>query len=520
MELQLTQALHRAIRFRPAAIAFADHRGHQSWAEFGARVARLAGGLTGLGVRPGDRIGILAMNSGIYLEYMMAAWWLGAAVNPVNIRWSPAEIAYSLDDCETKILLIDESFAPLAEELRSRSIKLTTLIFTGEGAAPETMLRYEALIAQSAPVADSRTGGQNLAGVFYTGGTTGHPKGVCLTHHGLLSNTLGALLEVPYAEDEVVMVAAPLFHLAGTCIVLRAIIRGCRTVLLPGFNAPAVLRAIAREQVSFTLLVPTMIQMLVDHPEFPAHDLSSLRRIMYGASPIGEGLLVRAMDRLPGAQFIQSYGLTETSGPFTILPPRYHMPEGRQPDRLRSAGRPFWGMELRIADPDGLTVPDGQVGEIAVRGFGVMPGYWNKPEQTAAALRDGWLYSGDAGYMDDAGFLFIVDRVKDMIVTGGENVYSTEVESAISKHPAVAACAVFGIPSERWGEAVHAVVVLKEGEATGAEEIRAHCKTLIAGYKCPGSVAFIESLPVSGAGKTLKHVLREPFWRGMDRRVG
>jgi long-chain acyl-CoA synthetase len=520
MDLQLTQALHRAMRHRPADIAYADDRGRRSWAEFGDRAARLAAALAGRGAKPGDRIGILAMNSGIYLETMMAAWWLGAAINPVNIRWSAAEIAYSLDDCDTRILLIDENFAPLAAELRARCQGLTTLIFIGEGAAPDDMRHYETLIAETAPMADSRTGGASLAGVFYTGGTTGHPKGVCLTHHGLLSNSLGALLEVPYAEDEVVMVAAPLFHLAGTCIALRAIIRGCRTVLLPGFNAPAVLRAIARERVSFTLLVPTMIQMLVDHPEFAAHDLSSLRRIMYGASPIGEGLLVRAMARLPRAEFIQSYGLTETSGPFTILPARYHTPEGRAPDRLRSAGQPFWGMDMRIVDPDGDTVPNGQIGEIAVRGFGIMPGYWNKPEQTKAALRHGWLHSGDAGFMDDEGFLFIVDRVKDMIVSGGENVYSTEVESAISKHPAVASCAVFGIPSERWGEAVHAVVVLKESEAVTAEEIRAHCKTLIAGYKCPGSVEFREALPVSGAGKTLKHVLREPFWRGLDRRVG
>jgi long-chain acyl-CoA synthetase len=520
MDLQLTQALHRAMRHRPAEIAYADDRMRRSWAEFGDRVARLAAALAGLGARPGDRIGILAMNSGMYLECMMAAWWLGAAINPVNIRWSAAEIAYSLDDCETKLLLIDENFAPLAAELRGRAGALTTLIHTGEGAAPEGMLSYETLIEAAAPIADSRAGGASLAGVFYTGGTTGHPKGVCLTHHGLLSNALGALLEVPFAEDEVAMVAAPLFHLAGTCIALRAILRGCRTVLLPGFNAPAVMRAIAREQVSFTLLVPTMIQMLVDHPEFSEHDLSSLRRIMYGASPIGEGLLMRAMARLPQAQFIQSYGLTETSGPFTILPARYHTPEGRQPDRLRSAGRPFWGMDMRIVDPDGETAPNGQVGEIALRGFGIMPGYWNKPEQTKAALRDGWLHSGDAGFMDDEGFLFIVDRVKDMIVSGGENVYSTEVESAITKHPAVAACAVFGIPSERWGEAVHAVVVLKDGQEVSAEAIRAHCKTLIAGYKCPGSVEFRDSLPVSGAGKTLKHVLREPFWQGMDRRVG
>jgi long-chain acyl-CoA synthetase len=520
MQFQLTQALHRTMRHRPAEIAYADGGGRRSYAALGARAARLAAALAALGAAKGARIGILAHNSGRYLETMLGAWWLGAAINPVNIRWSAAEIAYSLDDCDTGILVIDQAFAPMAGELRARSKALTTLIYSGPGPAPEGMLSYETLIAETPPMADSETGGDSLAGVFYTGGTTGHPKGVMLTHNGLLSNTIGALLEVPFAEDEAVLIAAPLFHLAGTCILLRALLRGCRIVLLPGFNAPAAMRAIETERVSFTLLVPTMIQMLVDHPELPAHDLSSLRRIMYGASPIGEGLLVRAMARLPAASFIQAYGLTETSGPFTILPAIYHTPEGRAPDRLRSAGRPFWGMEMRIVDADGQFAPSGQVGEIAVRGLGVMAGYWQKPEQTAAALRDGLLHSGDAGYMDDEGFLFIVDRVKDMIVSGGENVYSTEVESAISKHPDVAACAVFGIPSERWGEAVHAVVVLKDGAETSGEQIRAHCKTLIAGYKCPGSVEFRDSLPVSGAGKTLKHVLREPFWKGLDRRVG
>jgi long-chain acyl-CoA synthetase len=341
-----------------------------------------------------------------------------------------------------------------------------------------------------------------------------------LTHHGLLSNTVAALLEVPLAEDEVVLAPAPLFHLAGACIVLRAALRGARIVLLPGFSPVAAMRAIAEQRVSFTHLVPTMIQMLVDHPELPAHDLSSLRCIMYGASPIGEGLLVRAMARLPHAEFIQSYGLTEASGPFTILAARYHTQAFRQPDRLRSAGRAFWNMEMRIIGAQCEPLPAGEVGEIAVRGAGVMAGYWNKPDETAAALRNGWLHSGDAGYMDEEGFLFIVDRVKDMIVSGGENVYSVEVESALGKHPAVTACAVFGIPSERWGEAVHAAVVLKKDATITAEELRAHCKTLIAGYKCPVTIEFRESLPVSATGKTLKHALREPFWQGLDRRIG
>jgi long-chain acyl-CoA synthetase len=520
MEFQLTQALHRSMQQRAAQIAYTDGSRNCTWGALGDRSARLAGALARLGVQTGDRVGILALNGGVYLEYMMGVWWAGAALNPVNTRWSAIEIAYSIDDCDTKILLIDEKFASLAEDLRKLSRSLTTIIYVGAGTAPPGLLDYETLIEGSRPRDDARCGGKSLAGVFYTGGTTGYPKGVMLSHQNLISNALAGLLELNYAADEVILAAAPLFHQAGMCIVIRAILRGCRTVLVPSFAPVDVMRVIAAERVSFTLLVPTMIQLMVDHPELPEYDLSSLRRILYGASPIGEGLLVRAFERLPGVAFYQGYGMTETGGPYTVLPPHYHTLAGRQPDRLRSAGQPIWGMDVRIADPEGRAVPPGKIGEVAARGPGVMLGYWNRPQETQAALRDGWLYSGDAGYLDDEGFLFIVDRVKDMIVSGGENVYSSEVENAISRHPDVAACAVIGIPSERWGEAVHAVVVRQAGSDVTAEDLRAYCKTLIAGYKCPGSIEFRDALPVSAAGKTLKHALREPFWKGHDRRVG
>lgn len=520
MHFQLTQALHRLKQQKPNQEAYHYRGRRRTWSDFADRSARLANVLQSLGMKPDDRVGMLALNSDRYLEYMMGVWWGGGALNPVNTRWSAAEIAYSLDDCHTRILLLDEHFAPLADELLERSTSLETVIFAGDGAAPDGLLDYEQLLAQHQPVADIERKDDDLAGVFYTGGTTGFPKGVMLSHTNLLSNALSYLLDLDYREDDVILAMAPIFHQAGMCILIRAFIRGCRSTIINGFDTVAALEAIEQEKVTFTLLVPTMIQRLVDHPSIADYDLSSLRRILYGASPIGEGLLERAFKTLPNVEFMQGYGMTETGGPYTVLPAFCHTPQGRNPDRLRSAGKPIWGMEIRIIDADGNLLPSGQIGEVLSRGPGVMLGYWNRPEETASTLKNGWIHSGDAGYLDDNGYLFLVDRVKDMIVSGGENVYSSEVENAISQHPAVAACAVIGIPCERWGEAVHAVVVLHPNQQMTAEELRTHCKNLIAGYKCPVSAEFRDSLPVTGAGKVQKNELRDPYWKNLSRRVG
>lgn len=260
--------------------------------------------------------------------------------------------------------------------------------------------------------------------------------------------------------------------------------------------------------------------MLVDHPAMKKpRDLGALRTIAYGASPISEAVLERAMAALPGVGFVQAYGMTELSPLATLNPASYHTAEGRRLGKLRSAGRASHCTEVRIVDPQGREVPRGTVGEVVVRGPNVMQGYWNQPALTAAALRDGWMHTGDGAWMDDDGFIFIADRLKDMIITGGENVYSAEVENALAQHPAVAACAVIGIPSDEWGESVHAVVVRHPQHELAAEALMAHCRPLIAGYKCPRSVDFVEALPLSGAGKVLKTKLREPFWRNRERTV-
>ncbi|MFZ2124115.1 long-chain-fatty-acid--CoA ligase [Rhodoferax sp.] len=517
--MHLTQGLHRALQQLPDEVASVFLGRRRTFSELGSRVSRLAGGLRNLGVKAGDRVGMLSLNSDRFLEYYLAVYWAGGVVNPVNTRWSPAEIAYSLNDCETLVLIVDDTFLHLIEDLKQRSKVLKTLIHAGDGAAPVDMHSFEGLIADTAPVEDAYRGGGDLAGVFYTGGTTGFPKGVMLSHQGLFTNALIYLAEGLVPRCCVGLHAAPMFHLADGGL-MNAMIAGCSThVIIPKFEPLAVLEAIQAERVTATTLAPTMIQMLTDHPEVERFELDSLTNVVYSASPISEALLERAMKILPSADFNQVYGMTETSVAVTVLAASYHTDKGRDVGKRFSAGRAAVSVDVRVVDALGKEVPRGTAGEVAVRGVGVMQGYWNKPAETAAIVRGGWMHTGDGGRMDEDGFVFIVDRIKDMIVTGGENVYSLEVENAVLKHPAVAMCAVIGVPDEQWGERVHAAIVLKPGTKAAAAEIIEHCKNLIANYKCPREVVFLDAMPLSGAGKILKHQLREPFWQRRDGKI-
>ena len=518
MQLYLTQGLHRAVQSHPERIATICGERQHSYGQYADRVARLATVLRQLGMKPGDRVGMLALNSDRYLEYFYGAWWGGGVVNPVNIRWSPTEIAYSLDDCETRILLVDEQFKSVAADLKSRSKVLATLVYTGDAETPDGMLNFEQLLAQASPAADVGRAGDDLAAVMYTGGTTGFPKGVMLSHRNLASNALCYLAEGVTHADGRTLLIAPMFHIAIGALMHAHAMAGGTQVIVPMFTPPAALQAIQRYRPTHTLMVPTMIQLVTDHPDAPQYDLASLKVMAYGGSVISEAVLRRAMTRFPNADFVQAYGMTEIAPCATYLKPGEHRDAGK-PGLLRSAGRASLINEVRIVDAAGAEVARGIVGEVTVRGPNVMLGYWNKPEQTAAALRDGWMHTGDGGYMDSDGYLYIVDRMKDMIVSGGENVYSAEVENALSRHPAVAASAVIGIPSEQWGESVHAVVVLKPCVSATAAELSAHCRELIAGYKCPRSVEFRDALPMTGAGKIQKTELRKPYWEGRTRAV-
>ena len=514
--MYVTQCVHRSVQQSPDRLVTVFGDRARTAAESADRIARLAGALRSLGVRSGDRVAMLALNSDRYHEYLLAVPWADAVVEPLNTRWSVPEIAYALRDSETRVLLVDESFAPLVPELRTAYDGLSTVIYCGDGEAPEGLPDYEQILAAADPVEDARRGGDNLYGLFYTGGTTGRSKGVMLSHDNLLNSTLGVQATGDWVTPRGRLLhTAPMFHLADLAAWASGTLVGTVHVIVPAFDPAPVLATVAEHKVTDLLLVPTMIQKLTDAPERAGYDLSGVRRVMYGASPISEALLQRARKAFPAADFTQVYGMTELSPVITVLGSEDHGDSVRR----RSAGRAAPHSEIRIVDPEDREVPRGGVGEVVVRGDHIMLGYWGQPEETAAAVRDGWMHTGDGAYLDDHGYVFIVDRIKDMIVSGGENVYSTEVENALAKHPAVATCAVFGIPDETWGERVHAVAVLVPGEQATAEELRDFCREHIAGYKVPRSVDFADALPVSGAGKILKRELRAQYWAEAERQV-
>lgn len=518
--MYLTQSLHRALQQYPERIAVRFGKRSQTYRVFVERVARLAAALRDQGLATGDAVAILSLNSDRYLEYMMAVPWAGGIVNPCNIRWSHDEILYSLKDSGSTMLLVDDKFLPMAQQLQATGTAITTWIYGGEDETPSGMLDYERLIAEAKAIPDAARRGNDLLGLFYTGGTTGFPKGVMITHTQLCSSYLCLLAEGLAPPQSTYLHAAPMFHLADIGISGPHWLQGNTHSIVAAFSPEEVVNAIERDRVTHMLMVPTMIQMLVDHPVMrQGRDLSSLKCIAYGASPISEAVLDRAIEALPEVEFFQAYGMTELAPLATLCPPKYHTKEGRKLGKLRSAGRASFCTEVRIVDADDREVPRGTVGEVIVRGPSVMKGYWNNPKQTAEALRNGWMHTGDGAYMDDDGFIYVVDRLKDMIISGGENIYSAEVENALCGHPGVAACAVIGIPNQEWGESVHAVVVPKPGQALLTADLIAHCKGLIASYKCPRSVELVEALPLSGAGKVLKNQLREPYWKGARRSV-
>jgi acyl-CoA synthetase (AMP-forming)/AMP-acid ligase II len=504
--MYLTQGLHRAVQQQPDEIMTVFGERRRTFREVADRVARLAGALRQLGVRDGDRVAMLALNSDRYNEYLFAVPWAGAVLNPVNTRWSVAEISYSLRDSGTRVLLVDDAFAPMVSELREACPELAAVVHAGDDPAPDGALGYEDLISSASAAQDAFRGGRDLAGLFYTGGTTGSPRGVMLSHDNLVVSWLGSaasgVLVPPGART---LHVAPMFHLADLAAWGATVLIGGSHVMLPAFDPVAVFSAIAKHRVSLALLVPTMIQLLVDHPAITDYDLTSLRAVLYGASPIPQSVLERAMRVLPAAAFTQAYGMTELSPVATLLSPVDH----KSADLLASAGRAAPHAEVRVVDMRDAEVPTGTVGEIVVRGGHVMLGYWNRPEETAAAVRGGWMHTGDVGYLDEHGYLYVVDRLKDMIISGGENVYSAEVENAVASHPAVAQCAVIGAPDADWGERVHAVIVRRQNTSMTIDELRSHVKARIAGYKAPRSLEFVDELPVSSTGKILKRELRD-----------
>ena len=518
----LTQGIHRALQLRPQGRALVAANCERSWQEFAARVARLAGAFVAQGLAPGERVAMLAHNGPAYVEYYFAVLWAGGVIAPVNVRWSLQEKAHCLADSGAKILLADPSHWDEAGELLRQCGDLACLIAVdcGERRPPHGALCYETLIDNSAPLPDQRRGGDDLAALFYTGGTTGRAKGVMLSHDNFIANSMTALVNLGIREDSVHLHVAPLFHLAGGSRLFTLTVAGGTHAVIPRFEPELFLSSIETFGVTVTVVVPSMLNALLQTEDFASYDLSSLKLLSYGASPMPKRLLREAMERLPGVAFLQSYGMTELSPVATMLEPKFHVFDGPNAGKIESAGRAVFNADVAIQGPDGELLPAGQVGEICVRGPMVMQGYWRQPELTAEALRGGWMHTGDAGYLDEDGFVFLVDRLKDMIVTGGENVYSAAVEHVIYQYPSIHECAVIGIPSEQWGEAVHAIVVGKPGSSVDEAELLAHCRRHLAGYECPKTIEVRDAeLPKSGPGKILKSELRKPYWHGLERSI-
>jgi long-chain acyl-CoA synthetase len=489
--------------------------GHRAtWAEHAERVFRLTSAMRRhLGVAGDDRFAILARNGHAFLELYHAAF-LGAGIaNPLNVRFAPAEMAFVLRDSGARVCFVDRTYAAVVDEIRDEA-GLEHVVLLGEADAPHDH-GYESLLLAGEPVEPPEPEEDDACLLMYTGGTTGRPKGVLCDQRAEMLNAMHLAAALAWDEDDVWLQQNPMFHAGSIFPVIAGITRGAPMVIMPSFDAGAVIDLVERHRVTVTGTVPTMIAMVLDHPAFEPSRLRSLRRLGYGASPMPLSLLKRLQRLLPDLDLFQFYGMTEASTGLTCLTAADHRKGG---DLLRSAGRPLTGIRLSVRDADGTQQPRGAIGEVCAQGGNLMSGYWNCPEQTEQALRDGWYHTGDSGYIDDDGYLFLVDRVRDMIVTGGENVYSIEVENAIASHDAVAQVAVIGIPSEQWGEAVHAIVVVKPGMAVTGAEIIDHARRSIARYKVPKTVEFREEpLPLSGVMKTAKQELRAPYWEGVER---
>ncbi len=494
-----------------------------TFSQHGDRVFRLAHALKHqLGLTKSDRFAVMAVNSHEYLELYHAAFLGAGVINPLNLRLAGKELDYIVRDSGTQVVFVDRHFAQAFDQAMKAGDgpnPIRHVILMGEGDGPCTM-RYEDLLAAAEPVIPEEPEEDDPVVLMYTGGTTGLPKGVVCTQRAEILNCyhVGMVLQGGFAEGEVNLIQTPIFHAASMVGLLATISGGGVTVLIPMFDPAGVIALIDRHKVSITTMVPTMIGMMVNDPSFRPDKIQSLKNLVYGASPMPAVLLDKLLDILPDLNIAQGYGMTESSSVLTFLTPDDHSKGG---PRLRSVGRPVPGTEICIQDENGNILPPGETGEVCAKGGNFMTEYWNKREQTEKSFKGGWYHTGDAGYLDDEGYLFLVDRVKDMIITGGENVYSVEVENAISNHPAVAQVAVIGIPHDTWGEAVHAVVVTNDGHTITEEIIIAHARESIAGYKVPKSVEFrTDPLPLSGAMKVLKKDLRAPYWEGKGKSIG
>jgi long-chain acyl-CoA synthetase len=507
-------------RERPDAAALVFEGRETAYAAFDRRSNQVANALLAEGVTKGDRIAYVGKNSDHYFELLFGAAKMGAVMTPIGWRLARPEAAYIIGDAEASIVFVGPEVIGHAAEVAAILTKPPKVVAMEAGEHGYAL--YEAW-RDAAPDVDPGVaiGSEDIAVQLYTSGTTGKPKGAMLSHRNILGGRQAAaqanMAWNNWGPDDVSLVAMPVAHIGGTGWGIVGLMNGAKGLVAREFDPFKVLDFIEHGRVSKMFMVPAALQIVVRQPRAREVDFSRLKYILYGASPIPLDLLRECMDVF-GCGFCQQYGMTETTGTIVYLPPEDHDPAGNP--RMRAAGLPMPGVEIKVIDEAGASLPAGAVGEVAIRSVSNMPGYWKLPEATAATIdAEGWLRTGDAGYLDADGYLYIHDRVKDMIISGAENIYPAEVESAIYGHPGVAEVAVIGVPDEKWGEAVKAMVVAKPGHTPTAAEIIAFARTRIAHFKAPKSVDFIEALPRNASGKILRKDLREPYWAGRERRV-
>jgi long-chain acyl-CoA synthetase len=507
-------------RQRPDAVALSFEGRDTSFGEFDRHTDQVANALLAQGLTKGRRIAYIGKNSDHYFEVLFGAAKIGAVMTPIGWRLAPPEAAYIVSDSDAPLVFVGPEVIGHAEEVTRLLDRAPRIIAMEPGDHPYRVFHAWRDAAPATPPAVSIEP-TDIAVQLYTSGTTGRPKGAMLSHDSLLSGRRVAaeagMAWNDWGPDDVSLVAMPVAHIGGTGWGMVGLLNGAKGVVAREFDPLKVLDFIEIDRVSKMFMVPAALQIVVRQPRARDVDFSRLKFIMYGASPIPLDLLRECMEVF-GCGFCQQYGMTETCGTIVYLPPEDHDPAGTP--RMHAAGLAMPGVELKIIDEAGNTLPPNAVGEVATRSSANMTGYWNLPEATAATIdAEGWLRTGDAGYLDEDGYLYIHDRVKDMIITGAENVYPAEVESAIYGHPDVAEVAVIGVPDEKWGEAVKAVVALKPGASPDPASIIAFARTRIAHFKAPKSVDFIDALPRNASGKILRKDLREPYWAGRTRRV-
>ena len=506
-------------RERPDAVALTFEGRETTYAQFDAASNQAAQSLLAEGLKKGDRIAYLGKNSDHYFELLFGAAKIGVIMAPIGWRLAPPEVAYIAGDAQARMLFVGPEALDTARKVAAELPDMKVVAMEpGAGEWPT----YEAWRDAQAPRDPAiKIDERDVAVQLYTSGTTGRPKGAMLSHLNILGGRRRAQ-ESPMAwnqwdPEDISLVAMPVGHIGGTGWGIVGLVNGAKGVVAREFDPFKVLDYIEHDRISKMFMVPAALQIVVRQPRAREVDYSRLKYILYGASPIPLDLLRECMEVF-GCGFVQQYGMTETCGTIVYLPPEDHDPAGNA--RMRAAGLPMPGVEIKVVDETGASLPPNTVGEVAVRSVSNMAGYWRLPEATAATVAaDGWLRTGDAGYLDEDGYLFIHDRVKDMIISGAENIYPAEVESAVYGHPDVAEVAVIGVPDDKWGESVKAIVAPKPGTSPDPEDIIAFARTRIAGFKVPKSVDFIEALPRNASGKILRRELREPYWAGRTRRV-